>query len=118
MTLSGKTYVLQNDITIDTSRLETSYGRLNSSGHKRVFQGVLDGGGHTVTVVSADARLQGPCLFASGRSPQQHAEVKNLKLVFKDDVAGTTIAAHTSYAKITDVDISFGEGHNFRRQPR
>ena len=114
----GKTYVLQNDITIDTSRLETSYGRLNSSGHKRVFQGVLDGGGHTVTVVSADGKAARP-LFDSlrGSSTQQHAEVKNLKLVFKDDVAGTTIAAHTSYAKITDVDISFEKDIIFAVSP-
>ena len=114
----GKTYVLQNDITIDTSRLETSYGRLNSSGHERVFQGVLDGGGHTVTVVSADGKAARP-LFDSlrGSSTQQHAEVKNLKLVFKDDVAGTTIAAHTSYAKITDVDISFEKDIIFAVSP-
>ena len=114
----GKTYVLQNDITIDTSRLETSYGRLNSSGHKRVFQGVLDGGGHTVTVVSADGKAARP-LFDSlrGSCTQQHAEVKNLKLVFKDDVAGTTIAAHTSYAKITDVDISFEKDIIFAVSP-
>ena len=104
----GKTYVLQNDITIDTSGLATSYANLQGAGHERVFQGVLDGNGHTVTVVSDDGSPAKP-LFDSlrGSGKDKYAEVKNLKLIFKDDVAGTTIAAHTSYAKITDVDICF-----------
>ena len=104
----GKTFVLTDDITIDTSGLPTSYASLQSAGHERVFMGVLDGNGHTVTVVSGDGSPAKP-LFDSlrGAGKDKYAEVKNLKLIFKDDVAGTTIAAHTSYARITNVDISF-----------
>ena len=104
----GKTFVLTDDITIDTSGLPTSYANLQGAGHERVFMGVLDGNGHTVTVVSDDGSPAKP-LFDSlrGSGKDKYAEVKNLKLIFKDDVAGTTIAAHTSYARITNVDISF-----------
>ena len=104
----GKTFVLTDDITIDTSGLPTSYANLQGAGHERVFMGVLDGNSHTVTVVSDDGSPAKP-LFDSlrGSGKDKYAEVKNLKLIFKDDVAGTTIAAHTSYARITNVDISF-----------
>jgi uncharacterized repeat protein (TIGR02543 family) len=101
-----KTYVLQNDITIDTSELETSYS--TGSGYARLFRGMLDGDGHTITVVNEEGAAAKP-LFDSirGEKNNYYAGVKNLNVVFKDNVAGTTIAAHTSYVRISDVDISF-----------
>lgn len=102
----GKTFVLQNDITIDTSNLPTSY----TTGYNpsRVFSGVLDGGGHTITVVNATGADARP-LFDSIQGSQggYYARVQNLNVVFKDNVAGTTIASHTSYVRISNVNISF-----------
>lgn len=105
----GKTFVLKNDITIDTSSLNTSYAIYQSAGHSRVFRGMLNGDGHTVTVLNENGDAAKP-LFDSIRgngNDDYYAEVKNLKLVFKDNVAGTTVASHTSYARISNVDISF-----------
>ena len=101
----GKTYVLQNDITIDTSGLETSY--LAGYGNKRLFHGILDGGGHTITVFNGEGAAAKPLFDSISGEYGNYAGVKNLKVVFKNDVAGTTIAAHTSYVRISDVDISF-----------
>lgn len=109
----GKIYQLTTDLQIDTSALETSYS-IDSGGSSRVFMGILDGNGHTVTVMEGASEPSQP-LFDSlrGSSPTNHAEVKNLKLVFKGNVAGTTVAAHTSYASITDVDIFFEKDIQF-----
>ena len=42
---SGKTFVLTEDITIDTSELETSFNANNAP--IRAFDGIFDGDGHT-----------------------------------------------------------------------
>lgn len=109
----GKIYQLTADLQIDTSALETSYS-IDSGGSSRVFMGVLDGNRHTVTVMEGASGPSQP-LFDSlrGSSSNSRAEVKNLKLVFKGNVAGTTVAAHTSNASITDVDISFEKDIQF-----
>lgn len=102
----GKRFVLQDDITIDTSDLLTSY--TTEYAPSRKFQGVLDGNGHTITVVSASGAEARP-LFDSieGSQGGYYAGVQNLNVVFKDNVAGTTIASLTSYVRMSNVNISF-----------
>ena len=105
---SGKTYVLQSDIEIDTSGLSATYYSTDNS-KTRNFMGVLDGGGHTITVVeNADGEPSKP-LFdrITGTSENDYAGIKNLNVVFKGDVEGTTLASTLTCAQINDVKITF-----------
>ena len=109
---AGVTYVLDCDLTIDTSALSTSFSSGNPA---RTFRGILDGNGHTITVSDAgDAPSQPLFDFLQGSSGQS-AGVKNLTLVFEGNVAGTTVAGCLTYATLEQVDILFQKDIVFAR---
>ena len=98
----GQIYTLMNDIEIDTSTLDTSFV---SQQEKRIFGGTRDGNDHTITVQEAEDGSPSKPLFDAlcGTSGSQLAAVKNLKVVFKGNVYGTTIAASFGNAEISNV---------------
>ena len=102
----GKTYVLQNDITIDTSGLAVSYP---TSTHNiaRQFSGTLDGGGHTITVLDSGDKPSQPIFDSLTGENANPAQVKNLNLHFQGNVSGTTVATHLSYVSMEHVDVTF-----------
>ena len=108
----GQIYTLMNDIEIDTSTLDTSFV---SQQEKRIFAGTLDGNGHTITVQEAEGGSPSKPLFDAlcGTSDSQLASVKNLKVVFKGNVYGTTIAASFGNAEISNVAIEFEKDIQF-----
>ena len=108
----GQIYTLMNDIEIDTSTLDTSFV---SQQEKRIFAGTLDGNGHTITVQEAEDGSPSKPLFDAlcGTSDSQLAAVKNLKVVFKGNVYGTTIAASFGNAEISNVAIEFEKDIQF-----
>lgn len=101
----GKRYVLQSDMTIQTSDLPTEFSSQYTHA-KRQFRGVLDGNGHTLTV-SCKTNPAMP-LFDSllGNSMTQYAGVENLKIIFDGDVCGTTIAAAAGNAHMENLSIT------------
>ena len=114
----GKIYVLEKDVTIDTSGLDTGFST-GGYGLFRKFRGVLDGNGHTITVESKQPLHSNPLFdcIEGNRGTKQSAGVRNLRLVFSGDVAGTTVAATAGYAKFENLsvtvngDIVFAEDH-------
>lgn len=100
----GVTYMLDADLSIDTSALETSFSASNSA---RTFRGVLDGNGHTVTVTDSGTAPSQPLFDFLQGSYGQYAGVKNLTLVFEGDVAGTTVASCLTYSNLENLDIRF-----------
>ena len=102
----GKTYQLSTDIVVDTSSLETTFAS-DFQNSARVFGGVLDGNGYTITVKTESDALLHPLFDALQGKNDQPAGVKDLTLVFEGDVEGTTIAALVSYVEIENVSISF-----------
>lgn len=108
----GQIYTLMNDIEIDTSTLDTSFV---SQQEKRIFAGTLDGNDHTITVQEAEDGSPSKPLFDAlcGTSGSQLAAVKNLKVVFKGNVYGTTIAASFGNAEISNVAIEFEKDIQF-----
>ena len=101
---AGISYVLDSDLTIDTSTLNTAFSASNPS---RVFRGLLDGNNHTITVSDAGDTPSQPLFDFLQGSSGQIAGVKNLTLVFEGNVAGSTVAGCLSYATLEQVDIIF-----------
>ena len=109
---AGVTYVLDCDLTIDTSALSTSFSSGNPA---RTFRGILDGNRHTITVSdTGDAPSQPLFDFLQG-VPAKAQESKNLTLVFEGNVAGTTVAGCLTYATLEQVDILFQKDIVFAR---
>lgn len=109
----GKTYLLTADMEIDTSELETGF-LTSSRDYERQFSGTLDGGGHTITVSeNTEGNLSQPLFDALIGQSTQPAVIKNLTVEFEGNVAGTTIAATTSYATIEEVEIVFEKDIQF-----
>ena len=105
----GKTYVLQNDIEIDTSELAATYSS-TSNGAERAFKGILDGRDHTITILENEDGESSKPLFdhiSGDLNSRVLAGVKNINLIFEGDVEGTTVASTLSYAEISNVDITF-----------
>lgn len=88
----GKAYVLQADLSIDTSTL----------GSGRVFAGSFDGNGHTITVEGGSGQGYAP-LFDTLRG-----SVTNLHIVFKGDVLGAPFAYDAGYADPKDALVLSG----------
>ena len=105
----GNTYVLQNDIEIDTSELAATYSS-TSNGAERAFKGILDGRDYTITILENEDGESSKPLFdhiSGDLNSRVLAGVKNINLIFEGDVEGTTVASTLSYAEISNVDITF-----------
>ena len=103
----GKTFVLTEDITIDTSELETSFNA--NSAPIRAFDGIFDGGGHTVTVVEAESGEPSMPLFdwVGTNINNDQACIRNLDLVFEGNVSGAPLAAVIGNGAVENVNIEF-----------
>ena len=103
----GKTFVLTEDITIDTSELETSFNANNAP--IRAFDGIFDGGGHTVTVVEAESGEPSMPLFdwVGTNINNDQASIRNLDLVFEGNVSGAPLAAVIGNGAVENVNIEF-----------
>ena len=103
----GKTFVLTDDITIDTSELETSFNA--NADPVRAFNGIFDGNGHTVTVAEAESGKPSMPLFerVGTNINLEQAYIKDLKLVFEGNVSGAPLAAVIGNAAVENVDIEF-----------
>ena len=103
----GKTFVLTEDITIDTSELETSFNA--NSAPIRAFDGIFDGGGHTVTVVEAESGEPSMPLFdwVGTNINNDQASIRNLDLVFEGNVSGAPLAAVIGNGAVENVNIEF-----------
>ena len=78
-------YQLQSDFTINTNELRHD---TVTPGEEYSFNGVLDGGGYTITILGESGSVEGYApLFDTLRG-----SVRNLNVVFEGDVRGTTIA--------------------------
>lgn len=100
---SGKTYTLQQDITIDTHGYAMSY----DGTPKRVFAGTLDGNGHTITVKKNDNGPSASLFDDIENETGSNAVIKNLTLTFQGDVEGATLASSIGTATIEDVTVNF-----------
>ena len=103
----GKTFVLTEDITIDTNELETSFNA--NSAPIRAFDGIFDGGGHTVTVVEAESGEPSMPLFdwVGTNINNDQACIRNLDLVFEGNVSGAPLAAVIGNGAVENVNIEF-----------
>ena len=103
----GKTFVLTEDITIDTSELKTSFNA--NSAPIRAFDGIFDGGGHTVTVVEAESGEPSMPLFdwVGTNINNDQACIRNLDLVFEGNVSGAPLAAVIGNGAVENVNIEF-----------
>lgn len=103
----GKTFVLTEDITIDTSELKTSFNANNAP--IRAFDGIFDGDGHTVTVVEAESGEPSMPLFdwVGTNINNDQASIRNLDLVFEGNVSGAPLAAVIGNGAVENVNIEF-----------
>lgn len=103
---AGKTYILGDDLQIDTSSLETVFtaGATNAA---RKFRGVLDGQGHTITVTENGQATAQPLFDAIEGTSQSSAAVRNLKIVFQGNVTGAALAAKVGKAELSNIEIRF-----------
>lgn len=99
----GKTYTLQQDITIDTHGYAMSY----QSTPKRVFSGTLDGNGHTITVQKNENGPSASLFDNIENTSGNNAVIKDLTLTFEGDVEGATLASAIGTATIENVTVNF-----------
>lgn len=102
----GNTYTLANDITIDTSGLETSFSESYGS-NIREFNGIFDGKGHTITVSANTEGKPSMPLFdrTKGSSSSSRAKIQNLNVKFEGNVKGSTIAGVISDTDFENIEI-------------
>lgn len=100
---TGNTYALQNDITIDTSKLPTSFNTVKDYS-KRVFSGTIEGNKHTLTLQSHDGSVLNPLFDHLIGTTDNHTAIKDLNVLVDGNIRGTTIC--TAFANVDVLNIS------------
>lgn len=100
---AGKTYVLQNDIVIDTSKLTTSFNTIKEYS-SRVFSGTIDGNRCTLTLRSQDESVLNPLFDHLIGTTDNHAAIKNLSVLVDGHIQGATIC--TAFANVDVLNTS------------
>ena len=112
---AGKTYVLENNITVDTSSLSASYTSVVKSDESRVFSGNLNGNNHTITVAKSTDAVSKPLFDAfrkanattSVSSLSDLPKIENLTVKFEGDVEGATLAANIYDVYVENINVEF-----------
>lgn len=100
----GRTYELQSNITVDTSKLDTAFCRDEDHG-TRIFAGSINGNSKKVTIKSNGVSALNPLFDHLTGTSDNHAEIKDLTILVDGDIQGTTICTAFANVDISNVNV-------------